>query len=508
MNRLSAVRRFVVLGITAAMAAVFLVSPPAHGKTLKVRFGGDIYGVDPAKIFQIENQTIALNLYNGLAKYEEKTNKIVPDLATGWKITNGGKTYTFTLRKGVKFHKGFGNFTSEDVKYSYMRVKDPKTASAYAGEFKNLTKIETMGPYKIRFTLRQPFNFLHKVTINQGHIVKKGAVEKFGKDYALNPIGTGPFMWEKWVQGSEIHLVANKAYFGGAPKFDRVIFKVIKEETAAEIALINGEIDIFWALQSPDVAGRLREEKGITVLDRPANHTINFVMNANHKPLSNKLVRQAIAYGVNRKSMIEDYFKGTKGMASGVLTKNFPEFSGNVKKYPYDPKKAKALLKKAGYPNGFDLDVIGISLRPYNEIPVMIAEDLKKIGIRAKIKIIERSAYGQARNKGDIQTALTGIVGPPDADHPLWALYHTQNFPPGKNTARYNKVDKLLESAQVEQNTKKRMKLYEKIQKQAAEDMPVLPLYEDRLFLAYRSNVKGLQLNSLFTVYVYPVRLK
>jgi peptide/nickel transport system substrate-binding protein len=315
-------------------------------------------------------------------------------------------------------------------------------------------------------------------------------------------------MWDKWVRGSEIHLVANKDYYEGAPNFDRVIFRVIEEETAAEIALINGEIDIFWALQSPDVSERLSKEKGITVLNRPANHTINFVMNANHKPLSNKLVRQAIAYGINRKSMIDDYFKGTKGMASGVLTKNFPEFSGNVKKYPYDPEKAKRLLKQAGYPNGFDLDVIGLSLRPYNEIPVMIAEDLRKIGIRPNIKIIERSAYGQARNKGDIQTALTGIVGPPDADHPLWALYHTDNFPPGKNTARYNKVDDLLESAQVEQNPKKRMMLYEKIQQQAAEDVPVLPLYEDRLFMAYRANVKGLQLNSLFTVYVYPVRLQ
>lgn len=508
MKPFKALRRIVGGGLLVALAVLLLGFPQAQGQTLKVRFGGDIYGIDPAKIFQIENQTIALNIYNGLVKYDEKTNDIQPDLSTGWEITNGGKTYTFTLRKGVKFHKGFGDFTSEDVKYSYMRVKDPKTASAYAGEFKNVTKIETLGPYKIRFTLKQPFNFLHKVAINQGHIVKKEAVEKFGKDYALNPIGTGPFIWDKWVQGSEIHLVANKDYFRGAPKFDRVIFKVIKEETAAEIALINGEIDIFWALQSPDVSERLRKESGITVLSRPANHTINFVLNSNYKPLSNKLVRQAIAYGINRKSMIDDYFKGSKGMASGVLTKNFPEFSDNVKKYPYDPEKAKALLKQAGYPNGFDLDVIGISLRPYNEIPVMIAEDLKKIGIRTKIVVIERSAYGQARNKGDIQTALTGIVGPPDADHPLWALYHTQNFPPGKNTARYDKIDAMLEAAQVEQDPKKRMALYEKIQQQAAEDMPVLPLYEDRLFLAYNKNVKGLQLNSLFTVNVYPVRLK
>ncbi len=282
---------------------------------------------------------------------------------------------------------------------------------------------------------------------------------------------------------------------------------MIKEETSAEIALINGEIDIFWALQSPDVTNRLRQEKNITVLSRSANHTINFVMNQTYKPLSNIKVRQAIAYAVNRESMIADYFQGTKGMATGVLTKNFPEYSDQVTQYPYDPEKTKELLAEAGYPYGFELDVVGVSLGPYNEIPVMIAEDLRKIGIKPNIKVIERSAYGQARNKGEIQTALTGIVGPPDADHPLWALYHTQSFPPGKNTARYDKIDNLLEAAQVEQDAAKRQKLYEQIQQRAADDMPVLPLYEDRLFLAHRNAVKGFQLNSLFTVFLYPVSL-
>ncbi|PON17963.1 ABC transporter substrate-binding protein [Candidatus Entotheonella serta] len=431
---------------------------------------------------------------------------MIPDLATEWAITDGGKTYTFKLRQGVKFHKGFGDFSAEDVKYSYERVRAPKTASAYAGEFKNVEAIEVVDPHTIRFKLLKPFNFLHKVAINQGHIVKQKAVEQFGDDYPLNPIGTGPFMWDKWVQGSEIHLVANPDYYEGAPNIDRIIFKVIKEETSAEIALINGEIDIFWALQSPDVTNRLRQEKNITVLSRSANHTINFVMNQTYKPLSNIKVRQAIAYAVNRESMIADYFQGTKGMATGVLTKNFPEYSDQVTQYPYDPEKAKELLAEAGYPNGFELDVVSVSLRPYNEIPVMIAEDLRKIGIKPNIKVIERSAYGQARNKGEIQTALTGIVGPPDADHPLWALYQTQNFPPGKNTARYDKIDNLLEAAQVEQDAE-RQKLYEQIQQRATDDMPVLPLYEDRLFLAHRNAVKGFQLNSLFTVFLYPVSL-
>ncbi len=99
-------------------------------------------------------------------RYDEKTNQIIPDLATEWAITNGGKTYTFNLRQGVKFHKGFGDFSAEDVKYSYERVRAPKTASAYAVEFKNVEAIDVVDPHTIRFKLSKPFNFLHKVAIN------------------------------------------------------------------------------------------------------------------------------------------------------------------------------------------------------------------------------------------------------------------------------------------------------------------------------------------------------
>ncbi len=504
------------IGVVLALS-VLAIGLASHGiplevqaaeKVLKIRMGGGIAGIDPATIFQIENQSIALNVYNGLVKYNEKTNDIEPDLATSWNISGGGKVYTFNLRKGVKFHKGFGAFTAEDVKYSYDRVVKPETGSRYSGEFQNVVKTEILNPYKIRFTLKKAFNFLHKVAINQGHIVKKAAVEKFGDDYPLNPVGTGPFVFDKWIQGSEVHLVANKDYFEGPPKIDRVVMIVIKEETAAEIAFLNREIDIFWAMRSADVIKRLKKDSRVTVQARPANHTINFVLNTTYKPLGNKKVRQAIAHAINRKAIVEDFFQNLMGIArSAALTSNFPEYSDNVRQYKYDPERAKKLLAEAGYPQGFDLDVIGISLFPYSEIPVIIAEDLRKVGINPTIKIIERSAYGQARAKGEIQTAITGIVGGPDPDHPLWRLYHTSSYPPGMNTAQYGAIDSLLEEAQVEQDPKRRLKLYEQIQQQVVEDIPVIPLYEAFLYQAINNNVKGLELNSMATINFYPVSM-
>jgi len=272
--------------------------------------------------------------------------------------------------------------------------------------------------------------------------------------------------------------------------------------------LTRGEIDIFWALQATEVISRLKKEKGFTVISRPANHTINLVLNSKYKPLSDKRVCQAIWYGLNLKSLCEDFFQGTKGIATGVLTSNFPQYTSGVPKYPYDPDKAKKLLEEAGYGKGFSLELISVGLFPYNKIVIPMANDLNKIGIKTKITILERAAYNQARIKGNIPTCITGVVGPPDPDHPLWRLYHTSSFPPGLNTARYDKVDDLLETAQVELDPKKRLALYHKVQKIVAEDVPVIPLYEDRLFLAFRNNVKGLTLNSLFTLYVYPVKME
>ena len=283
-------------------------------KVLNVRFGGDISGLDPASLFMIENQVVSLNIYNALVKYDEKTNEIVPDLAEKWSVSPDGKVYTFRLRKGVKWQKGFGEFTAEDVKYSYERVMNPETKSRYIGEFKVIDRIEVADPYTVKIYLKQPSaNFLHKVTsFAQGCIVNKKAIDQFGDKYPFNPIGTGPFIFDNWIQGSEGTILANRDYFEGPPHFDKVVFKVIPEETTAELALLKGEIDILWALQSPEVIQRLKKEKNVVVQERPANSVLNLVLNTTYKPLSDKRVRQAMAYGINRKSLVDNFFMGTK----------------------------------------------------------------------------------------------------------------------------------------------------------------------------------------------------
>jgi peptide/nickel transport system substrate-binding protein len=479
-------------------------------RTLRVRFGSDISQLDPARIFQNENQSIASHIYNGLVQYDQRTNAIVPDLATSHEVSADGTTWTFKLRPNVTWHKNYGAFTSDDVKFSFERVLDPATGSLYRGQLAGLKEIQTPDPLTVRLVLESANSgFLHKLcAFNQGWIVSRRAVTEIGERYSMNPIGTGPFMFDRWTAGNEVRLVANPAYFGGASTLTDVIFRIVRDETAAAIALENGELDIYYALQSPDVIDRLRRAQGVTLLDRPANNTVNLVLNTTTGPLRDVRVRRAMAHAMNRKALIDGFFRGTKFEANSVLTSTFQELSEEgVTRYPYDPDKARALLREANVSNmRFEITTVG--LNPFDRFPVPLANDLQQVGIQATVRVLERGAYVQARSSGNVQSCITAVVGPPDPDSPLVTLYHTRSHPPGLNTSRYDSADALLAEAARATDLPARKAVYNRLLRQAMDDLPVIPLYADRLFLAHGPTVQGFVQNSLFTVNVSPVSLR
>jgi peptide/nickel transport system substrate-binding protein len=505
-------RRGVIKGAAGlALGGAFGAPVLAQGtRTLRVRFGSDISQLDPARIFQNENQSIASHIYSGLVQYNQASNAIVPDIATGYEVSPDGLAWTFRLRPNVTWHKGFGPFTSDDVKFSFERVLDPATGSLYRGQLSSLKEIQTPDPLTVRFVLNAPNSgFLHKLcAFNQGWLVSRKAVTELGEKYSMNPIGTGPFVFDRWTTGNEVRLTANPSYFGGASTLTDVIFRIVRDETAAAIALENRELDVFYALQSPDVIERLRKSNGVTLLDRPANNTANLVLNTTAGPLADVRVRRAIAHAINRKALIDGFFRGTKFEATSVLTSTFQEFSDEgVPRYAFDPDRARALLKEANVSN-FKFEITTVGLNPFDKFPVAIANDLQQVGIQATVRVLERGVYVPTRSSGNVQSCITAVVGPPDPDSPLVTLFHTRSHPPGLNTSRYDRADQLLADASRAPDAARRKEAYNKLLRQTMEDVPVIPLYADRLYIAHGPSVQGFVQNSLFTVNVSPVSLR
>ncbi|QIE56615.1 ABC transporter substrate-binding protein [Pikeienuella piscinae] len=496
------------LGVSAPFSLFGARMARAAGGQLRVRIGSDISVLDPALIFQIENQTVASHVYNGLVKYDQATNAITPDLAAEWEVSEDGRTYTFHLKDGVAFHKGYGALKASDVKFSFDRVRDEATGSRYRGQFASIDSVEAPDDRTVVIRLKNANSgFLHKVcAFNQGWIVSEKAVTEKGEAYKLDPIGTGPFIFDSWTAGTSVRMVANPEYFEGAPQIGEVVLRLIKDETASAIALENGEIDIAFALQQPQVIDRLKAADGVTMLSREANNTVNLVLNTTIAPLDDVRVRRAIIHALNRKGLIDGFFMGTKAEAHSVLTPTFQEYSQDVPTYDYDPDKARALLKEAGA-EGFEFEIVTVALNPYDKFPVPMADDLNRVGINTKITVLERGAYVEARASGRVKSCITAVVGPPDPDSPLVTLYSTVSFPPGLNTSQYAGVDDLLAAASAEQDLEKRKALYEDVLQKTMEDVPVAPIYADRLFMAHSDKVGGLVQNSLFTVDTYSVSL-
>lgn len=477
----------------------------APASVLRIRIGSDVTSFDPHRPSTIENTSFSVHVYDGLFGYNLRTMTIEPRLVREYSVSEDGLTYTFHLREGVQFHRNFGELTAEDVKFSYERVLNPATASPWRADLRSIASITTAGKYTVVIRLSAPnANFLHALTSrNQALILSKRAIEQMGNDWALNPVGTGPYMFEAWRPGERVLLRANPNYFRGRSPIDRVELVLIPEETSAEIALLNREIDVFFALQSPEIIQRLQARNGVTVDSRPALISCHLVLNSTVRPLNDVRVRRAMAHAVNRDSLVRDFFRGTKVLTATPLTPEYQEYTTEVPQYPYDPARARALLAEAGLAGGFDFHYITVALAPYDQFPVAVAEDLKAVGIRVRLTVMERAAYGAARAAGTIPSATTCPSNSPNPDTLLRGLVHSDGFPPGVNTARYSGADQLLNAAQRERDPARRLDLYRQAQRQIMTDVPTIPLYADRLFTARHNGVEGVLTSAAFWVESY-----
>jgi peptide/nickel transport system substrate-binding protein len=374
---------------------ILLIAPLASVATETPKKGGSLIvcvvdeppGLDPtASASAAIDRVVYANIFEGLAKVD-RSGKLVPGLATQWEVSADGKVYTFHLRKNVVFHNGEA-FNSAVAKWNLERGAAEGTKNAHPEFFRVIEKIEAPDDATLKLTLKN-VNSLFLVQMAEGDAVMLPM--KGFENTATQPIGTGPFKFSAWNRGDSVEMVRNDKYWNPQlPYLDKVTYRFIKDPSAQAAALKAGDVDIIGWVLAPEIAMGISRDKRFKV--QSGASTGELVMSTNNKvaPFDNKLVRQAIAYAIDRKTFNEMTWLGYGTLIGShwpPITPYYKDLSG---KLPYNPKKAKELLAKAGYPKGFEATIKIPGIYPYSQkAGEVIADMLGQVGIKLKIEIVE-----------------------------------------------------------------------------------------------------------------------
>jgi peptide/nickel transport system substrate-binding protein len=444
---------------------------------------GDLGNLDPTKVWVSAEVAILTVVMEGLVQYPlgEISTDFQPALAESWDISGDGTVYTFNLRKGVQWHHNFGEFTADDVKFTFDRAGNPNIGS-WASEYENIKSVEVVDTYTVRITLKaaNPF-FLGTVasdTMNIGLMLCKKAFEELGDDkMRLYPIGTGPFIFKEYRPKDRVIMVRNDDYWGGKPKLDEVVIRYMPSATSREMALTNGEIDSMRPPLDASLLNRL-VEKGM-VLDTygPEIHWWLF-MNTEVPPLDDVRVRRAISYAINRKEL--QSFIGEKvSTPSDALMS--PTYFGRAKPedlpetpVTYNPEKGKQLLADAGYPNGFDLEMIITERDDYRQQMIIMQENLKKIGINLKLNLVDHTYYHSQIVKDVNPLIAFGEIAYPNTEIFMNRFFQSSAI---RNFSNWysDEFDQLMVQVAESPSFEERERLLIKAQQMVAEECLVVP---------------------------------
>jgi len=462
--------------------------------------------LDPAHIVWTNDYAIVANVFSTLIGYEPGTRKMVPDLATKWEVSNDGKIYTFYLRKGVKFHRGYGELTAEDVKFTFERILDPKTKARYPDFFKSIDKIEIIDKYTVKFILKYPdpaFLTYLAPWRNSFIVCKKAVLEMGDEKFAMQPVGTGPFVVEKWNQETgDVILVKNPDYYGEKPKVDKIIYKVIEDPYTQYLALEKGEVDIVSLdISISGLLDRAKSNPNIKVYEKIGGGSLSLTFNLKDPVLSNLKVRQAIAYAINRTEIAVDLLKNTVTEAKGFISPAYVCYTEDIPQYPYNPEKARQLLVEAGYPNGVEIDFYVPSVGVMPRVATLLQQQMAKAGIKVNIKQMDWATWLEATVKtGKAKLSYMPLGGrPPETVVILTNLFSFDpalNTPTGINFMWYGGLVSLLNQMSKEPDPAKRCKLYKQAQVKIMEDLPLYPLYWGKIYVATRTWVKGFNIDT------------
>jgi peptide/nickel transport system substrate-binding protein len=449
--------------------------------TLRVATWEDVKTMDPQASNFVSWWMVQLNIFDKLV-YEDAEGVVHPRLATEWKFLDD-LTLEMKLRKDVLFHDG-GKFTAEDVLFTFQRGKANSISASTFAPF-DLENTVIVDPYTIRIKFKTPYAAIfNTLTTGRGSIVSKAAVEKMGADaYARNPVGTGPYKLASWKSGSEISLVRNEKYWGKPAITKNVIFKIIPEAANRIIELETGGVDAVFDVAANDVK-RVKSMKGASILMGDSSRYMTLTFSMKDPLLANKDVRYALSYAIDKKALVDAVYEGTATVATGMYPPTVFAFK-NKGVMPYDVAKAKELLTKAGYPNGFTMNF----LLENREADIRLAEIIQNmwaaVGVKVKMFQMNASTYTAQGNK--FQAGMrAGNVNEPSNILIIYDSAFKERIEPNDPW-----IDKKLADAKTIYDSKKRAAAYGEIQDYLYDIRYTVPFAFTPVIYALSDRVEG-----------------
>ena len=496
-------------GLSAGLPGLAHAQTPKRGGTIKIGSFQNIDTLDAHNTTFITACGIHNNIYNGLLKITSSDGKSVdfkPDLAREWEI-QGDRVHVFRLHKGVTFHNG-DPCTSADIKWNLERVKDKAQAPIHAWKLALLESIETPDPQTIKLSFAKPYPFLRVAftgsTGRAATILSPRAVKEKGKAYGRNPVGTGPFKFVEWKEGDFILLERFANYWetdaagGKLPYLDKVLIKFIIEPSTLVAALKTGEVDGVNSV-SPQFMAELRKDPKLNALSAVGGNWRCLHMNLAKEPFSDKNLRKAVAFALDRQEILNRVEFGEGIVAHGPISPPMGGFydaafeTGKNGQY-FDLEQAKRVVKQSKYASGTEVMLLSGNAGTAPRQAEVIQAQLAKIGVKVNIELADAPTF-RRRWLQEKQWDLVGIQWDADLD-PDETLYPELHSTEAWNAGKWVNADfdKMVEGARSENDFKKRKKFYEEAVRLIVDDAPVailMHLNEQKVFHKY---VKGFQM--------------
>jgi peptide/nickel transport system substrate-binding protein len=471
----------------------------------------DAITMDPAEATDGMSLNITQEIVKGLVDFKVGGFTIEPAIAQSWTTGAGGKMWTFTLKKGLKFSDGTA-VDANAVKFNFDRwrlVSNPYHGNFSYGYYASMfgsfpgliADVRAPNATTVVFTLKRPFSpFLHDLAMPSFGISSPTAVRGDLQDYGQHPVGWGPYTLAEWQKDDHMTLRANPSYpiQGGYPE---IIVRDIPDQSTSVLEMQKGDVDILTDPR-PDDAAQLGKQTGLTVYYQPANNNSYLAMNMDRPPFDKLAVRQAFAYALNLPQIVAAFYPKGAMVADNFTPPGMLGENKAVKAYPYDPAKAKALLAQAGFPNGFSTELYYPTIpRPYMPEPQRIAEaiqaQLKTVGVAVTLDPFEWAVFLDKVRHGEHPVCLIGWSGdngdPDDFFYPLLDKDAAEAKPDGQNYSfwRDEAFHQLMLAGQATPDEAKRQAIYAQANVMVHDQVPLITIVHVTVPIVLKDSIAG-----------------